>query len=120
MLLNNFLNFKTINATKKSGIDKINLSRFNREHQNSTTLYVGSSTTDFVTRIKNHFGIMGKRMYSLHLAKWDEDYDYEIILETYQLKTNIEGEILERFVVEIVEQQIWEELKPMFGKKSGL
>lgn len=87
---------------------------------NSECLYVGSSTTNFHTRIKNHFGVMGIRVYSLHLSKWDKNMDYQIELETYQVKTKTKEEILERFVVEILEQQIWDELKPVFGKKSGL
>ncbi|RAV28048.1 hypothetical protein [Sinomicrobium soli] len=118
-LIRKFKCFRESNDLKTKNVDRVNLSRFNRENINSNTIYVGSSTTDFVTRIKNHLGIMGTRVYSLHLCKWDEGFNYNVNIETYEIKTT-NNEKLERFAVEIIEQQIWDELRPVFGKKSGL
>lgn len=68
-IIKKFIDFKSENDSKTRGVNRTNLSRFNKENISSETLYVGSSTTDFKTRIKNHFGIMGIRVYSLHLSK---------------------------------------------------
>ena len=55
--------------------------------------------------------------YSLYLSKWDCNLKYTIKIKIYRLKFQSE---MERLVVELIEQQIWDELKPAFGKRSGL
>jgi len=117
-LVKKFLEFSKENKLKIKNVDRVNVSRFN--NANSKILYVGSSTTDFVTRIKNHLGVLKNRVYSLHLSKWDQNYDYKIIIDIFKVKSLDDNEVIERFVVEIIEQQIWEKLNPIFGKKSGL
>jgi hypothetical protein len=119
-IITSFEKFKKANDLKIKNVNKVNLSRYNSQYINSDTIYVGSSTTNFITRIKNHLGVLGIRVYSLHLSKWDENLNYEISIEIYEVRTENEDEILERFVVEVIEQQIWQLLKPVFGKKSGL
>lgn len=117
-LIQKFLRFSKDNKLKTKNVDRVNVSRFN--DTNSDVLYVGSSTTDFITRIQNHLGVLKNRVYSLHLSKWDENFDYEIIIDIFKVESLNGNEVVERFVVEIIEQQIWEKLKPIFGKKSGL
>jgi len=117
-LINLFQRFSEENRTKTKNKDRINVSRFNQHISN--ILYVGSSTTDFRARIKNHIGLGSGRVYSLHLSKWDCAVDYDLFIDVYIIKSVRNSSIVERFVVEIIEQQIWDELKPSFGKKSGL
>lgn len=115
-LLNNFEKFSLLNKQRTKNIDRVNVSKYNKTKSNY--LYVGSSTTDFRSRIKNHFGTRGNRVYSLHLCKWDRDLDYDIILKTYQV-TNSKKTQTDRILVEFLEQQLWDDLKPNFGKRSG-
>ena len=85
----------------------------------SQVLYVGSSTTDFKSRIKNHLGVRGNRVYSLHLSKWDKNLNYNINIKSYEIVFQ-NAEKIDTYIVELIEQQIWDELKPNFGKRSGL
>lgn len=111
-LLLSFEKFSQLNKQQTKKKDKVNLSRYNKT--DSDCIYVGSSTTDFYSRLKNHLGTRGNSVYSLHLAKWDNDNNYDIILNTYKVDKNTE-----QVLVELIEQQFWEKLQPVFGKKSG-
>ena len=83
-------------------------------------MYVGSSIGDFSGRLKNHLGVRKSvRTYSLHLSKWDTNLDYNIRVITYQVKSKNENPVSNN-IVELIEQQIWDKLKPLFGKRSGL
>ncbi|UPT69943.1 MAG: hypothetical protein M0D53_12485 [Flavobacterium sp. JAD_PAG50586_2] len=66
-LLINFDEFTTYNIQKTKNKDRVNVSGDMK--RDSHVLYVGSSTTDFKSRIKNHLGVRGNRVYSLHLCK---------------------------------------------------
>lgn len=116
-LIEHFEDYHTINKTRTKNKDRVNLSRYNKT--SSKVLYVGSSTTDFKTRIKNHLGTEGTRVYSLHLCKWDNCLDYELKVSTFEVVSD-NSEVVERFIIEILEQQFWDKLKPVFGKRSGL
>ncbi len=116
-LIEHFEGYHTINNTKTKNKDRVNLSRYNKTP--SKVLYVGSSTTDFKTRIKNHLGTEGTRVYSLHLCKWDNCLDYKLKVSAFEVVSDNE-EVVERFIVEILEQHFWDKLKPVFGKRSGL
>ncbi|TDN80806.1 hypothetical protein DET49_13018 [Salegentibacter sp. 24] len=117
VLIEKFKNFHTENKTRVKNKDRVNISRFN--NTNSDFLYVGSSTTKFRDRIKNHFGTRGNRVYSLHLCKWDDNLTYQIKLCTYEIISENDKKP-DRILVELIEQQIWDELQPIFGKRSGL
>lgn len=117
-LITKFIEFWELNLKKTKNKDRVNVSRYN--DRTSKVLYVGSSTTNFKARIKNHFGVLGSRVYSLHLSKWDTDLEYTINIDILKVESKINSEIVDRFVVEIIEQQLWEKLRPVFGKKSGL
>ena len=102
---------------KIRGKDRLNLSRFNRV--DSETLYLGSTMSNFKNRIKQHLGWGNYRTYSLHLSKWDNGLDYTLNLKVYRI-SNLSDKQLERGFVELVEQDIWDQCNPLFGKKSGL
>src|SRR5690606_13921866 len=75
-LIESFEGYHSENKLKTKNRDRVNLSKYNKTSSN--VLYVGSSTTDFKTRIKNHLGTEGTRVYSLHLCKWDNCLDYNL------------------------------------------
>lgn len=116
-LIEYFENYHSANKLKTKNKDRVNLSRYNKTL--SDILYVGSSTTDFKTRIKNHLGTAGTRVYSLHLCKWDNCLEYDLKIFAYEVISESD-ETIERFIVEILEQQFWDKLSPIFGKRSGL
>jgi hypothetical protein len=116
-LIEYFEDYHSENKLKIKNNDRVNLSRYNKII--SDILYVGSSTTDFKTRIKNHLGTEGTRVYSLHLCKWDNCLEYDLKISAYEVISESE-ETVERFIVEILEQQFWDKLSPIFGKRSGL
>lgn len=119
-LLEFFNEFSINNKTKKKSVNRINHSKDNTSNNDSNYLYVGSSTSDFIGRLKNHLGLRNSiRTYSLHLSKWDKNLEYNIEVVTYQLKGKNQLDI-SNVVVELIEQQIWDKLKPLFGKRSGL
>lgn len=116
--LKKFELFYQNNKLKRKNLDRVNHSRYNANSSN--ILYVGSSMNDFKSRLKDHLGIKkGIRTYGLHLSKWDDNLPYSIRIKTYEISSNTNMEI-ERTTVEIIEQQIWDTLKPVFGKRSGL
>ena len=116
-LIGCFENYHSANKQKKKNKDRVNLSKYNKT--SSDILYVGSSTTDFKRRIKNHLGTEGTRTYSLHLCKWDNCLEYDLKIFAYEVISE-SNETIERFIVEILEQQFWDKLSPIFGKRSGL
>ncbi|OBX24417.1 MULTISPECIES: hypothetical protein [Bizionia] len=115
-LLRKFEDFCELNKLKVKNKDRVNVSRYNKT--NSRFLYVGSSTTDFYSRLKNHFGTRGTRVYSMHLSKWDKNMNYDLIVNIYKVEHQSKIRI-DQVLVELIEQQLWEKLKPNFGKKSG-
>ena len=59
------------------------------------------------------------RTYGLQLNKWDSTLNYELLIEIYEVNTDIDEEYKRSFI-ELIEQELWEEHLPIFGKKSGL
>ncbi|GLU45402.1 hypothetical protein [Allomuricauda sp. NBRC 101325] len=117
-ILKNFEEFSAKNKERTKNVDRVNVSRYNKTH--SKYLYVGICTSsDFYTRIENHLGTRKNRVYSMHLSKWDRDLDYNIKLMTYKI-SSFNKKKVDRILVELIEQQIWDKLQPVFGKRSGL
>jgi len=116
-LVNIYRDFHSINKQKDRGKDRLNVSRFN--DTNSETLYLGSKMKNPRSRIKQHLGNGYFRTFSLHLNKWSSGLDYQLKLQIFNIQTTIELEF-QRSFIELIEQELWEEFKPIFGKKSGL
>ncbi|MFJ2492399.1 hypothetical protein ACIOV9_12750 [Pseudomonas iridis] len=90
-----------------------NLSRDNKQHLESSSLYVGSSEC-MHSRFRPHLGKgQGKTTWSLYLAKWAGSLNTKFILEYYELKDMSSED------VELVEGVLWDSFKPLFGKKGG-
>lgn len=89
-------------------LKKRNCPRLNKTA--SETMYVGSSTTDLKTRISQHTGKgNNKSTYALNLAQWFQG-KYEITIKEYDVS---------RDVLQIIEDDISDRLKPAFGKQGG-
>ncbi len=75
----------------------------------SKIMYVGSSTTGVKKRIEQHQGDGNAGTYALHLKYWFKDSP-KIIIKQYA-ETNE--------VLQIIEDDLSDKLKPAFGKQGG-
>jgi hypothetical protein len=75
----------------------------------SKVMYVGSSTTGVKKRIEQHKGDGHRDTYALHLKHWFQS-DYRITIKLY-------SETKE--VLQIIEDDLSDRLKPAFGKQGG-
>jgi len=73
-------------------------------------MYVGSSTTGVDKRIKQHIGDGPKGTYALHLRHWF-DGEYTVTIKQYDNKL--------REVIQVIEDDLSDQLKPAFGKQGG-
>lgn len=104
-----FNSFQHSNKPKSIG-EKRHVSRCNQKE--STCLYVGSKRKDIYNRIKQHLGYGPTRTYSLDLKFWFPT-NIELIFEIYPVPLKFD-------LLVMLEQQMWENSNPMFGKQSGL
>lgn len=75
----------------------------------SSTLYVGSSTTNIKKRITEHLGNGHPSTYALHLKHWFDE-EYKITIKLYDQPIE---------VLQIIEDAISYKLRPAFGKLGG-
>ena len=101
--------FQQDNKPKIKG-EKRHVSKCNKRE--STCLYVGSKRNDIYNRIKQHLGYGQARTYSLDLKFWFPP-NIELTFVIYPV-------VLKFDLLVMLEQQMWENSKPMFGKQSGL
>lgn len=111
-----FSEFHEYNKNKTRGAGRFNTSKFN--NTNGTTLYVGSKMKNFRSRFKQHLGMGAKRTFGMKLKEWDNGIQYVLRLETF--KIDFKNEPVDRNVIELIEQELWNHYQPIFGKKSGL
>jgi hypothetical protein len=122
LLINTFRDFVIGNRKNQRGKDRINVSKFNDTSESvyeNQTLYIGSTMYNIKSRIKQHLGSGYFRTYSMHLSKWDNGLDYTIRIKTYQVVLSISN-INKQYLTELLEQELWDYYKPVFGKRSGL
>lgn len=93
--------FRDFKNTKQRKCAKLNSS--------SAVLYVGSSTTGVKKRIQQHLGSGHKETYALHLSHWF-DGNYKITVREYDVPND---------VLQIIEDDLSDQLKPAFGKPGG-
>jgi hypothetical protein len=95
-------------------------SKINEQHQSNNCLYVGSSMSkNLITRIRNHFGLGSRSVYSLHFLNWFPK------IPKGKLKISLfkviypkhDSDILN--IPELFKQSLWNINRPMFGKRSG-
>ena len=79
--------------------------------QNSNVLYVGSSSTNLRSRLKQHLDQGPRSTYALHMNTWDEEHHSNVEIEVRYYDKN-----LSRDVLQIIEDALRYELNPIFGK----
>lgn len=75
----------------------------------SNILYVGSSTSGIKKRLEQHIGNGHKSTYALHLKYWFIG-KYKITIKQYDTTQDI---------LQIIEDDLADRLKPAFGKQGG-
>lgn len=75
----------------------------------SRVMYVGSSTTGVKKRIEQHMGQGHKGTYALHLSHWFCG-TYKVTVRQYDVSAE---------VLQILEDDLAERIKPAFGKQGG-
>ena len=93
--------------------NSFNMSRDNKGHSNSSSLYVGTSE-DLHGRFRAHLGRgTGTTTWALYLSKWAVPLNAQFVVEYYEFtETDAED-------VELIEGVLWDSLRPLFGKKGG-
>ena len=104
-----FDSFQLDNKPKEKGV-KRHVSRFMQKE--SEYLYVGSKRKNIEQRIKQHLGYGTARTYSMDLKYWFPP-KIDMLIEVYSVK-------LDNELLVALEQKLWENSRPMFGKQSGL
>ncbi|WP_141506775.1 hypothetical protein [Rhizobium phaseoli] len=89
------------------------LPRTNLSHADSLTLYVGSSMT-VRTRLKQHFGLTDSRKtYALHLKHWCH-VDGSLIVRVQPVFS-----LTDPLARQDLEDTLWRELRPRYGRLGG-
>ncbi len=96
-----FIEFSRYKAKKERACAKLN--------SPSKIMYVGSSTTGVKKRIEQHLGHGNENTYAIHLSHWFEG-SYKIVIKEY----DVENEVLQ-----IIEDDLSDRLRPAFGKKGS-
>lgn len=96
-----FLAFSRYKEKKERACAKLNAP--------SRVMYVGSSTTGVKKRIEQHMGQGNKGTYALHLSHWFNE-KYQVTVKQYDVTNE---------VLQIIEDDLSDALKPAFGKQGG-
>lgn len=82
------------------------------DHVEGHCLYVGHSHK-IEARFKDHLGFGAARTSSLHLNHWDGHPHDEIIFTARRLSSP------DKLLAQLLEEFLWDELRPLLGKRSG-
>ena len=90
-----------------------NMSRDNKDHPESKSLYVGTSGSMY-DRFRTHLGRgAGTTTWALYLSAWAAPLQAKFVVEYYEFNETIAED------VELIEGVLWDSLQPLFGKKGG-
>lgn len=95
----------------------LKFSRYKEKHERSCAklnapskvMYVGSSTTGVAKRIEQHLGDGYETRYALHLKYWFKG-KHRITIKQFDVSKE---------VLQILEDDLYDQLKPAFGKQGG-
>lgn len=87
--------------------------RFNNGHGDSRTLYVGSSE-EIRPRLKQHLWRASRTTYAVNLALWCPEGDGGITVKVQPILGDPSREIRQD-----IEDTLWQQLMPRFGKPGG-
>jgi len=102
---------KSFSTAKKLKKNNLAYTRFN--NKKSKYLYVGRSSNLF-QRLKQHMGYGAKSTYALHLAYWANAFNLEIEFRCAKYKGGLAPD-----VYQTLEDTLWQEISPMFGRKGA-
>lgn len=84
-----------------------------RIHKESNIFYVGSSSS-LMSRFKQHLGMGHKDTYAMHINRWIPDIEGELQIQVWRFSADVPAE-----VIQAVEDGLWSESNPMFGRKGA-
>ncbi len=102
----NLARFKKIKIDEKG---KASYPKLNEKNQYNSVLYVGSSKGNLRTRLTQHIKGDSRKTSSLKLNEWFKG-TYKIEIKVYEEKQS---------VLQIIEDNLAYQLKPVFGKMGG-
>lgn len=102
--------FRAFKNAKDAKEGKCNYAQANERP--SPHLYVGSSQK-LAQRVKEHLGYGNKKTYSLQLNAWARDLNLHLEVCCAQYPAHTSPEVLQA-----LEDALWYELEPMFGRKG--
>jgi hypothetical protein len=100
-------------AYKAAKDKKLDNRAYARLHQPSSVLYVGSSQS-LESRIKQHFGYATKSIFAMQLCHWLPDRHDKINIKAYSF-----GKDIQQCVLQTIEDELWNRLKPMLGRQGA-
>jgi hypothetical protein len=101
-----------IAAFSKAKNTKKNDRAYPRLNHISRCFYVGSSQ-DLPGRLKQHLGYGPKGTFALQLAHWANTFELELEFQCAKYQSGLAAE-----VYQILEDTLWEDMSPMFGRKG--
>jgi hypothetical protein len=110
------------NPETKIKLPKVNLNNVQLSFEDNKILYVGKSSGNFSTRLKQHFGNESKKTYALHLNKWaNNEILSKVKLELYYtsidlLKYDLKDKEEKLEFIEQLESALHLHLKPILGR----
>lgn len=102
--------YHAFSDARNNTLDKRAYARLNEP---SETFYVGTSKS-FSSRLKQHFGYASPKIFALHLSHWIQDIQGGIKLTAFRYSSDIEPKVLQA-----IEDGLWEEMLPMFGRQGA-
>lgn len=78
----------------------------------SNVFYVGGSSA-LSKRVSEHLGFGHKSTYAMHLAQWIQPFPLQLEIRAARFSSDTD-----RSLVQVLEDALWLQLRPMFGRKG--
>lgn len=105
-ILRNAANIELQKIRKERAFPKCN------DHRESRCLYVGHSHS-VESRLRDHFGFGSASTSSLHLKHWEGHPHTTLTFTAYRLAAH------DKLLAQLLEEYLWDELRPLLGKRGG-
>lgn len=104
---------QTLNALIQAKTQRKDLCQANGNHINTQTLYVGSEYSPR-NRLKQHLSsTYGQGTYAIHLEAWATAFNLDLDFYLYQFSSNSSAQS-----IQVIEDGLWDTLKPLLGKRG--
>ena len=100
-----------VRQSSKDYTGKKNLCRSNHRTPDSTVLYVGRSYSPR-ERFKQHLRSTVGGTYAIHFLEWASNLNLQVDYRLYQLRD------VEDKVAQVIEDGLWDHLKPLLGRRG--